>query len=72
MSNAAEAIIQVLNDINSKPGDSVVIFLIGIELVIEQHFSQDEVLDGLHLLEAEKLIELLGNNTLRLLKPLTL
>lgn len=45
-------------------------FEIGIPLVIGQKFTEDEVLNGLYWLVSEKVIELPGNNTLRLVKPL--
>jgi hypothetical protein len=69
MSNSAEAILNVLRDIKVTPEKAIGMFEIGIPLVIDQRFTVDEVLNGLFWLQSEKVVELLGNNTLRLLKP---
>jgi hypothetical protein len=71
MSNAAAAaILSVLRDINATPDKAVGMYLIGIPLVVEQQFTQDEVLYGLYKLVDDGVLELPGQNTLRLLKPL--
>jgi hypothetical protein len=70
MTKASDAILAVLRDINATPDKPIVMFEIGIPLVVDQKFAQDEVLNALFWLQSEGVIELLGDNRLRLVKPL--
>jgi hypothetical protein len=70
MSKASEAILDVLRDMKATPEATVETFEVGIPLVLEKGFSQDDVVNGLIWLQSEKVIELLGGNRLRLVKPL--
>jgi hypothetical protein len=67
---AADAIIAVLRDINATPDKPIIMFEIGVPLVVEKGYSELDVLNGLDWLVSEKIIELPGNNTLRLMKHL--
>ena len=71
MTKASEAIVNLLRQINPTPHKPISLFQLGIPLIVEaeEKFTQDEVLNGLYWLRSEKVIELPGNNTLRLMKP---
>jgi hypothetical protein len=47
MSKIAEAVVQVRCDIHATPDKPLGVYLIGIPLVVEQQFTQEEVLYAL-------------------------
>jgi hypothetical protein len=63
------AIINRLRELNAEPSKPISIYEIGVPLVKAQ-FTEDEIMYALFALESEKTIELMGDNRLRLLKPL--
>lgn len=66
--NASEAIVSLLKQIEAKPSEPIDLFRIGIPLIVEADpaFTQDEVLNGLLWLQSERVIELTGDNCLKL------
>lgn len=70
MSKASDALIEVLREINAAVDKPIDMYAIGIPMVMGRRFTEDEVYHALMWLQSEKVIELPGNNTLRLMKPL--
>ncbi|WP_428428648.1 hypothetical protein [Pararhizobium sp.] len=68
--SAGQALLNLLRAINPPIGEPLGMFQIGIPLVVEQRYEQDEVVNELFSLQSKGLIELLGDNRLRLLKAL--
>ncbi|MCV9960275.1 hypothetical protein OIU34_00030 [Pararhizobium sp. BT-229] len=70
MSKASQAIIDLLRRIEAVPEKPINMFEIGIPLIIGEGGGEDEIMNALFWLQSEGVIELLGDNRLRLVKPL--
>ena len=70
MSKASEAILDVLRDIKATPDQPIEIYAIGIPMVMERKFTEDEVYHALMWLQSDKVIELMDGNRLRLVKAI--
>ncbi|WP_276118308.1 hypothetical protein [Pararhizobium qamdonense] len=67
-----DALIDVLRSINPPVDHPVVMYEVGIPMIVERRFTQDETLNALTWLQSEGLIKLMGGNRLRLLRALPL
>lgn len=67
---ASGALIDVLRDINAKPDQPIEMYAIGIPMVVEQKFTEDNVYHALMWLKSQGVIELMEGNRLRLVKAL--
>lgn len=65
-----DAILNVLRSINLPIDQPIVLFEVGIPLIVEQRYTQDEVLNGLYWLQSEGVIQLMDGNRMKLVKPL--
>jgi hypothetical protein len=70
--DASEAIVSLLRRIDATPLEPIDLYRIGVPLIMEAdvRYTETELLNGLDWLVSEKVIELPGNNTLRLITPL--
>lgn len=64
------AMLAVLAALQAGPDNPISLLLVGSSL-IEQGFTQDQIINRLYRMEAGKQIELLQGNRLRLVKPLS-
>jgi hypothetical protein len=70
MSKASDALVEVLREMNATPGQPLDIYAVGIPMVMDRHFTQEETLDALVWLQSQGRIRLIDGNRLRLLKLL--
>ncbi|WP_139276471.1 hypothetical protein [Pararhizobium antarcticum] len=73
MTKATEAVLDVLRKIDATPEKPIGLYVIGIPLIVEaeEKLTEDEILSAIFWLQSEKVIELLGDNTLSLVRSLS-
>jgi hypothetical protein len=64
------AICDLLRELGAGVDVPISIYLIGQPLIIEQGYSQDELVNALFYLQAQKVIDLIDGNRLRLRQPI--
>ncbi len=67
--DATKAVLNVLRTINPPVEKPLVFFELGIPLIVEQRFTQDEVMNAILYLNSQGVIDILEGNRFCLLKP---
>lgn len=65
-----DALLDVLRSISASPEHPIVMYEIGLPMIVERKYTQNETMNALYWLQSQGVIELLEGNRLRLLKPL--
>ena len=55
----SDAILELLRNMSQSPDQAIVLFEVGIPMIVEQKYTQDEVTSGLLLLQSEGVIKLM-------------
>lgn len=70
MTKASDALIDVLRDINATPEQPIEMYAIGIPMVLERKFTEDDVYHALMWLQSQGVIKLMEGNRFSVVKAL--